>query len=414
MNVPRMIAVALIYVFACAGWLFLGATTEERSYETSSALGREVQQLVGVPLVQRAPSFGVQIPGTNQVRWLMPTRNSVQVQLTADHRRKGLIWYPTYAVRFVGNYTLTNTEPVVQKVRMHFDFPHPEGTYDQFALRVDGQPLNVNVATKEGIGEIVELPPGASRTFGFEYVTRGMTEWRYALDPNIGRVQNFELTATTNFANYDYADGTWAATTTQATGEGTQLAWTTTDLITNQDIGILIPEKLNPGPLTSRITFFAPVCLLFFFVLVLTMQILHGIDMHPMHYLFVAAGFFAFHLLLAYLVGVVNIHVAFIISAVVSVFLVTSYLARTFEGRFPWFMAVGGQVFFLVLFSYSFFLKGVTGLTVAIGSVLVLAYLMRATAHIRWEKVFRRNGKQRPPAISDLDLLGSRINSPPA
>ena len=43
-----------------------------------------------------------------------------------------------------------------------------------------------------------------------------------------------------------------------------------------------------------------------------------------------------------------------------------------------------GQLFFLVLFSYSFFIKGINGLTVAIGSVVTLAILMRVTATLDW------------------------------
>jgi len=73
---------------------------------------------------------------------------------------------------------------------------------------------------------------------------------------------------------------------------------------------------------------------------------------------------------------------------VTSVALVTSYLSAALGGEFPWKVALGGQLFFLVLFSYSFFIKGITGLTVAIGSVVTLAVLMRVTAHVDWEEVF--------------------------
>ena len=52
--------------------------------------------------------------------------------------------------------------------------------------------------------------------------------------------------------------------------------------------------------------------------------------------------------------------------------------------------AIGGQLFFLVLFSYTFFIDGMTGLTVAIGSVITLAVLMRVTAHTDWEGLFQR------------------------
>lgn len=158
-----------------------------------------------------------------------------------------------------------------------------------------------------------------------------------------------------------------------------------------------MPEKLNPGLVTSRITYFAPVCLLFFFVLIATIEVVYNVRIHPMHYLFVAAGFFAFHLLLAYLVGIMHIHFAFLIAAAVSVGLVTSYLAAALHGRLPWKFAIAGQLFFLVLFSYSFFLEGLTGLTVAIGSVVTLAILMRVTAQVDWETVFTISRTTLPP-----------------
>ena len=113
------------------------------------------------------------------------------------------------------------------------------------------------------------------------------------------------------------------------------LRWEAADLLTQQDIGVIVPSKLNPGPLTTRITFFAPVCLLFFFILVLRINIVYAVPIHPMHYLFVTAGFFSFHLLLAYLVDLLNIHLAFGIAALVSIGLVTSYLRSALSGRFP-------------------------------------------------------------------------------
>jgi hypothetical protein len=51
---------------------------------------------------------------------------------------------------------------------------------------------------------------------------------------------------------------------------------------------------------------------------------------------------------------------------------------------------------FLVLFSYSFFFEGLTGLAVTIGSIITLAYFMAKTAHVDWERVFER--KPRPAA----------------
>jgi len=400
MSIRRIVAVGIIFLAACGGWFLLGTATTVRSTDFFKRLGSAVAGLWGTPLVQEAPSLAMQIPGSDQVRWLMPSKNKINVELQADYRKKGLMWYPTFTCFFEGTYAVTNSETVSQKIRLHFKFPASDATYDSFAMAIDGTPLRMPIDTKAGIGEIIELAPGASREFNITYRTRGMSEWRYKMDPNVGRVQNLDLTVKTGFADIDYTEGSLSPMSAAKSGSGMLLKWAATDLITGEDVGIVIPEKLNPGPLTSRITFFAPVCLLFFFVLIATINILYRIDIHPMHYLFVAAGFFAFHLLLSYMVGIINIHVSFLVSALTSAFLVTTYLSAALKGRFPWKVAVAGQLFFLILFSYSFFFKGITGLVVAIGSVVTLGILMRVTAHVDWNVVLSTAGrrKKEPPS----------------
>jgi hypothetical protein len=396
MSIYKILAVGLVFSGAVAGWFVLGRTTEVRSGDTSRSLSHQVRDLWGEPLRQEAPRFSVQVPGAQQPRPLSPASNTVRVNLNLEHRKKGLIWYPTYTCDFDGGYTITNDEDVAQKVRMQFSFPSISGTYDAFRIALDGKPLDAPVDTRTGVAEIVELAPGESRTLQVGYRTRGIGRWEYAPDPQVGRVKDLNLTVNTNFEKVDYPDGALSPMSVEETDAGLQLAWKVEDLLTRESIGVIVPERINPGPLVSRITYFAPVCLLFFFVLVGTINILFSVNIHPMHYLFVAAGFFAFHLLLAYMAGLINVHLAFAISAVVSVTLVTGYLSAALKGRFPWKVAVAGQVFFLVLFSYSFFFKGITGLTVAVGSVVTLAVLMKVTAHVDWDKVFEQAHKVRP------------------
>jgi inner membrane protein involved in colicin E2 resistance len=115
---------------------------------------------------------------------------------------------------------------------------------------------------------------------------------------------------------------------------------------------------------------------------------MRGIDLHPMNYFFLAAAFFSFHLLLAYLVDHVSIHAAFAISAAVSVFLVVSYLRLVVGLQFASREAALAQFIYLVMFSYAFFLKGFTGLAITIGSVLTLFVVMQVTGRIDWADKF--------------------------
>jgi len=115
---------------------------------------------------------------------------------------------------------------------------------------------------------------------------------------------------------------------------------------------------------------------------------MRGIELHPMNYFFLAAAFFSFHLLLAYLVDHISIHTAFTISSIVSIFLVISYLRLVTGTRFAAREAGLAQFIYLVMFSYAFFFKGLTGLAITIGSSLTLFVVMQMTGRMRWSEKF--------------------------
>jgi hypothetical protein len=107
-----------------------------------------------------------------------------------------------------------------------------------------------------------------------------------------------------------------------------------------------------------------------------------------MNYAFLSAAFFAFHLLLAYLVDHVNIHLSFALASATSLFLVLTYLRLVAGTRVAVLRAGIAQLIFLVFFSYAFFFKGYTGLTVTVGAIVTLFVLMQATARVDWSRVF--------------------------
>ena len=79
---------------------------------------------------------------------------------------------------------------------------------------------------------------------------------------------------------------------------------------------------------------------------------LREIELHPMNYFFLAAAFFAFYLLLAYLVDHISIHLAMLIALLVSIALVVRYLRLVAGARFAVLEAGGAQLIYLVLFYY--------------------------------------------------------------
>ena len=162
----------------------------------------------------------------------------------------------------------------------------------------------------------------------------------------------------TDFDRVDFPPGTMSPTARQRRGDGWELTWRFDSLLTAQRIGMDLPNRLNPGPLAARVTYFAPVSLLFFVTVMVILGILRGQSLHPMNYAFLSAAFFAFHLLLAYLVDHVSIHAAFIAASATSIVLVVSYLRLVAGSRFAFVQAGLAQLVFLVLFSYAFFFDG--------------------------------------------------------
>ena len=394
MSIPRIVAIVFIYLLAAGGWMILGTATSERSTGSSNHLAREVAQSWGGPLIQRAPSIE-RLEDGRAVEKVVPSATNLTVHIDEDARKKGLINYPTYNVHMDAIWTIANPSAQEATYAFHFSFPNPGGTYDSFVFSINGENQQQHIDTQGGLSSKLTIPADKETTVRVSFITRGMETWRYQPGSHSGRVRNLKATITTDFKNFDYTNDSISANTAPVDFEnGVKLVWDTDDLITKRDLGIVIPEKLNPGPVTSRITFFAPVCLGFFFLLVATITIVCRIPIHPMHYLFVAGGFFAFHLLLAYLVDHLTMSMSFAIAAVVSCALNGTYLRSALGGKFPLAASLGGQGFFLILFSYSFFFTGVTGLTVAIGSVATLAVLMRVTAQVNWFDVFQHPPKK--------------------
>ncbi|MEJ5167377.1 MAG: inner membrane CreD family protein [Thermoanaerobaculia bacterium] len=146
--------------------------------------------------------------------------------------------------------------------------------------------------------------------------------------------------------------------------------------------------KIKSRTLCFEGKFFCSRFAFLFLFLMFIITSVRKINIHPMNYFFISAAFFSFHLLMAYLVDHIDVHLSFLISAIVSLFLVISYIRLVVGIRFALLEVGVSQFVYLVLFSYAFFLDGYTGLTITILSILTLFIVMQFTGRIDWEKIF--------------------------
>lgn len=403
--VKRIAAILFIFLCTTVAWAILGSTIFYRTYNSDSQLKGRVASNWGTPQQQAPPTatyvnkFSKQVTSVENGKEVtrseerqrllsLPLQKSrVDVGLHLDYRRKGLLWYSTYRVRFAGSYEFSNPEDTPRDVTFTLHLPAEQAIYDDVTFSVNGTPLSLSSQKMDTYGT-ARLEPHQTAVLSVGYGSRGLESWKYNFGEGVSQVRDFELRATTDFGGFDFPEGTLSPTQERPVSGGWQLAWNYRNLVSGYTIGVSMPQKLQPGPLAGRISYFAPVSLLFFFFVLFTLTTIRGIELHPMNYFFLACAFFSFHLLMAYLVDHISIHVAFVICSCVSVFLVVSYLRLVVGMRFAAVEAGLAQLVYLVLFSYAFFFEGYTGLAITIGAILSLFVAMQVTGRIRWAEKF--------------------------
>lgn len=436
----RLLAIGFIWFCCAIAWLVLGSTVVFRSGEKSSAMFGEVRLLWGPEMVQAPPhatyreappvaegvgtepSAGSDDGDGSPVRAdeadlrspvapeaappparpvapgepagsdpsLVPVPldgSDIDVALELAHRKKGLLWFSTYGVDFAARYAFANPSPVEREITMSFPLVGEGVIYDAFkVLDPDEQLVDAKIAGGAASWTHT-FAPGERRQYQVLYRSRGTTRWTYGAPAGTSKIKDFKLRATVNVPNVDFPAGTVSPSSHRVDGGGWRGEWAFDSLVSSAPIAIELPKKLNPGPVVSRITFFAPVSLLFFFFVVSVLAASRGKGIHPMNYFLLATAFFAFHLLFAYLVDHLAVLPSFAISAVVAVALVTSY-ARLFVGwRFALVEVGLSQLIYLVLFSFTFFWQGFTGLAITVGAILTLFVIMQITGRLDWNEV---------------------------
>lgn len=377
----RLLAIAVILIIATVGWFVLGGSVAFRTEESTTEGFEDVGYLWGGQQTQEAPVFRV----GNAVAAI--DSSDITADIALEQRKKGLLWFALYTVDYAGTYTVTDPTGEGGSAVMEFRFPAPDGVYDGFAVTADGS--DVPVTYVDGVAKArFDLEPGESVPVEVGYRSQGQDEWRYTpANGTIGVIEDFSLVMTTDFAEVDFPSDAVSPTSKQETEAGWTLVWEYESLVSGRPIGLSMPTPLNPGPVASRISFFAPISLLFYFAAVVLVSATRKVRIHPINYAFLAAGMFAFHLLFAYLVDRVDIVIAFAIASLVSVVMCTGYLSLFVRDRRALIELSLSQIVFLVLFSFTFFFEGLTGLAIAVGSVLTLGYFMVRTGGLDWDKV---------------------------
>lgn len=386
----------------------LGTTVMVRTDTQDHTIKERVGELWGVSQCQMEPSFYYETTRQVQETSLQDKKTVARLQTVTDrhdvaiegsnikvdlklaHRKKGLLWYSTYKVRFSGTYKISNRTDAGRLIMCSLQLPASQALYDNFKFVLGGHTLDTIHPNADQITDRIQLDPKQTADLVVSYDSQGLDQWRYSFATGVSQVRNFAMRMTTDFKDIDFPAACISPTEEKKTDNGWLLTWQYGNLLTGYSLGVEMPKLLNPGPWVSKVTFFAPVSLFLFYFLLFMIATVKGIKIHPMNYFFISAGFFSFHLLLAYLVDHISVEIAFVITSFVSIFLVISYMRLVVPGRFAYIEVGIAQLVYLVLFSYTFFFEQYTGLIVTILCILTLFVMMQYTGRVDWDEVFEK------------------------
>ena len=393
----HLILLGLVFVAISLLWIFLGGSVSRRSVAASRKLAAQVEGNWGPHLEHSHPQASMRVVGTGETHGtLMPESSKVRVNLDFKPRKKGLITHRTYVANFAADYEWKNPEPVEQQLEIEFIIPGRSTRVDQYELTLDGKVMDE--APVDGkVKATMLIPAGGTRLMTVKYSALGKDTWRYLLGQG-GKARNFSLTMDTNFADYNVPSDVESPTSSTARGGGMTHTWTFPNVTGVAAVGLEVPESVDVAKVASRMSFFGPLSLGLFFVVLVIAALRMGVYLHIMHFVLLAAACFAFQLLFSYSVDVMPPLFAFGVAAFASMTLVATYLRLVAGAAFMW-LAVAAQAAYIILFNATFFFDGYTGLTLTIMGIVTLGLIMTGTAKMDWNAVLGLSEPGSAPGI---------------
>ncbi len=381
--------------------IVIGLRIDDRHTSTYSRGLKAVQQIWGGSIRQKPPTLKYPVQTryeyTNKKTGTVQTRNKTEwrnmgmesqnldLNLKSSIRKKGLLKFAGYRLSFQGDYTIRNYRKTTANFR--FDFPLPDGAGNITNLKVelDGKPYTGDTNLADGIDWAGRLRPGETRRIRVSYEANGTDRFLYALSGNRREVRNLNVNLTTDFAEYSIPNRAMVPTSRAGDDSGAKLGWKSSNLITGQNIAIRFEVEGNYGKVASRLFFYSPLALILFTGLLLVVTTARGMQLHPMHYLFLMTGFFIFYLFGSYVISFMHIIPGIALSLVLSTGIMLYYAFLIKKGALLIQSTAFAAAMFQWIFSIAFFFPAYTGFLITIAAIIAFVVLMRATAAMDWE-----------------------------
>jgi hypothetical protein len=223
------------------------------------------------------------------------------------------------------------------------------------------------------------------------YTGRGLNHFIYGFEPGT-QIHDFTMQINViGTQEMDYPVSTMSPTSTEPQAEGTLLTWRLDRTLTQFNIGVLLPDKLNIARQIAVMSQRAPFFYLLFLGSICLLLLLTAQELHFIKIAIISAAYFLFYPLFAYLSVYLEVVPSFALSFGILGALIFNYARIVYT--LPLAAAILlAYTFYLGVTSLAALLPTYTGLILVIEGVVILAILMQVFSRYRDIKL--------------LDLLG--------
>ncbi|MEN8216994.1 MAG: hypothetical protein ABFS56_11615 [Pseudomonadota bacterium] len=372
----------LIFIPLLIGWIVLANRLETRTYNAMYKQLNLVKQIWGGNLAQPMPSVRYKRFGSDVSTLSKGEIHAADISVTlkVDYRKKGLVYYTGYNAEFTGKYTIKNPEN--ENIYLSFIFPYPtqqgEGVLQNVKLLVNGAEdsedteYQPNLTLWTGL-----LGPSDSLEMTVKYDGRGLNQFQYGFEPG-KQINNFSMKVDVQGAKaLDYAESTMPPTeSSQETPQGKILLWHLDKALTQLNIGVILPDKLNIEKQLFFMTYRAPAFFLLFLISLIAIIRLFGEQLNFIQIAVTSIAYFLFYPLFAYLLIYLGVIYSFLISFAIIGLLIFNYI-RILHGLKMALTVVTAYIFYLGITSLAALLPTYTGLILTIEGVLLMGVIMQ-------------------------------------
>lgn len=351
-----------IVLFASA---MIAIQVSDRFGFANSELYQDVMARWGAPIDQAAPSVRYVQSGAvfNTLKPLPLSSQHIHIAAAMNFRKRGLVYFSGFDFVFQGDYAIAN--PQAHEIDIVFVFPvsldRNKVLLSELEFSVNGEPAAAELSAKDSrLMWTGRLPSGGEAQFRVRFKGRGLNRFNYRLDPDLpARDVRFTVDITGG-DNYDYPHGVVPAHQIEQTEQSMNLAWHFPALESGVPVGVVLPSEKSFDELiiTMATRSWAPFLAFYAGFMALTLQRQRRIAFYESYLL--AAGYGFFFVLLAYLAAFMDFYLAYALSALVIMGLLSLFASRLLSGDL--FKLIGLLLAFLVVPSMAVLLQGYTGL----------------------------------------------------